>query len=146
MAAQINVPITKEYFTKRLVELCLKSALTGFPKDDLDHHILLKSADLMMGSPAHFSEKEINEKLEVWVMNVGHIQFMDHVTLRRRLIDMGYLTRKADGSCYQIAQPGPRPEYFGKEIDQLDILAEITAAREEIARKKRAYLKTSRGV
>ena len=99
-----------------------------------------------MVPPADFSEKEINEKLEVWVINVGHIQFMDHVTLRRRLIDMGYLTRKADGSCYQIAQPGPRPEYFGKEIDQLDILAEITAAREEIARKKRAYLKTSRGV
>jgi hypothetical protein len=145
MAAQIKVPITTEYFTKRLVELCLKSALTGFPKDDLDHHILLKSAVLMMGPPTDLSEKEVNEKLDLWVINVGHIQFMDHVTLRRRLVDMGYLTRKTDGSCYQVAQPGPKPEYFEKAIDQVDILAVITAAREEIARKKREYLDKSRG-
>jgi hypothetical protein len=142
---QTNTPITREYFIKRLTELCLKSALTGFPKDDLDHHILLKSAVLMMGPPAEFTEKEVNERLELWVLNVGHIKFMDHVTLRRRLVDMGYLTRKTDGSSYQVARPGPRPEYFDKEIDQLDILAEIAAAREEIARKKREYLAKTKG-
>jgi hypothetical protein len=143
---QTNTPISREYFIKRLTELCLKSALTGFPKDDLDHHIILKSAVLMMGSPAELTEKAVNEKLELWVMNVGHIKFMDHVTLRRRLVDMGYLTRKTDGSSYQISQPGPRPEYFDGEIDQLDILAEVAAAREEIARKKRDYLAKSKGV
>jgi hypothetical protein len=142
---QTNTPITREYFIKRLTELCLKSALTGFPKDDLDHHIILKSAVLMMGSPVELTEKAVNEKLELWVMNVGHIKFMDHVTLRRRLVDMGYLTRKTDGSIYQIAQPGPRPEYFDRDIDQLDILAEVAAAREEIARKKREYLARSKG-
>lgn len=146
MATQINFPITKDYFIKRLAELCLKSALTNFPKDDLDHHILLKSVVLMMGSSAGFSEKEVNEKLETWVKDVGHIKFMDHVTLRRRLIDMGYVTRKTDGSNYQVTQPGPRPEFFEKEIDRLDILAVITAAREEIARRKREYLEKPRGV
>jgi hypothetical protein len=101
----------------------------------------------MVGQPGmSFTEKEINEKLETWVKDVGGIKIMDRVTLRRRLIDMGYLTRKTDGSNYQVSQPGPRPDFFEKEIDRLDILAVITAAREEIARRKREYLEKPRGV
>jgi hypothetical protein len=41
-----NQPVTEQLFVKRLTNLCLRSGLTGFPKDDLDQHILLKSAAL----------------------------------------------------------------------------------------------------
>ncbi len=138
-------PITREFFIKRLVDLCLRSGLPGFPKDDRDQHILLKSAVLILGGPGVFTEKEINEKLETWVSQVSQIKNMDRVFLRRRLVDTGYLTRNKDGSNYQIAQPGPRPGFFEESIDRLDILEVIETARQEMARRKREFLEKSKG-
>lgn len=138
-----NKPISKEYFIKRLTDLCLKSGLAGFPKDETSLHIILKSAMLMIDQTDPLTEKEINAKLEMWVMAVGENNSIDRVSLRRELIDMGYLIRSADGSIYQIAQPGPCPDLFDEAINQLDIPQEIESVRKEIARRKREYLAKS---
>jgi len=138
-------PITSEYFMKRLVDLCLRSGLSGFPKNDVDQHILLKSAAVTLGQPGSFTEKELNEKLEFWVKHIGQIKNIDRITLRRGLVDTGYLTRNKDGSSYQVAQPGQRAVLFDGAIDHMDILEVLTTAREEMARKKREYLDKSRG-
>jgi hypothetical protein len=136
--------ITKEYFVRRLIDLCLKSGLQGFPKDERDQHILLKSAVLMIGSGNNFTEKEINDKLDIWVKDVSQIKNIDRVTLRRRLVDTGYLTRSKDGSSYQVSQPGPRSDLYESAIDQIDPAEIITTAREEIARRKKEYLEKAR--
>jgi hypothetical protein len=138
-----NIPLTQEYFMKRLTDLCLKSGLAGFPKDEMSLHILLKSAIMMMGQPDQLTEKEVNAKLEIWVKEVGQSGGVDRVSLRRELVDRGYLGRSADGSIYQITRPGPRQELFDDSIDQLDISKEIEIAREELARRKREYLEKS---
>lgn len=138
-------PITQEYFIKRLSELCIKSGLAGFPKDDTSLHILLKSAVVTLGKSDSFTEKEVNAKLESWVKDISQMKGMDHVSLRRMLIDTGYLTRNGDGSSYQTSQPDPRPDLFDTSIDQLDIKKEIEAAREKIALRKREFLEKSRG-
>jgi hypothetical protein len=132
--------ITKAHFTRRLAELCLKSGLSDFPKDEIDRHILLKSAVLMIGPAGNLTEKEINARLENWVDEVSQIKNLDRTTLRRSLVDAGYLKRASDGSSYQIAQPGPRPDMFEADIDLLDIPQVIADAREETARRKREYL------
>jgi hypothetical protein len=143
--AKDKLPITKEYFSKRLVDLCLRSGLAGFPKDDVDQHILLKSAALIIGPSGAFTEREIDEKLKFWINNVSQIQKLDHATLRRRLIDTGYLTRNKDGSAYQVSESAPRAELFESGIDQIDVVEVITNAREEIARRKREYMQKARG-
>jgi len=139
----INLTISREYFMKRITDLCLKSGLAGFPKDETSLHILLKSAVLMMGQPDQLTEREVNVKLEVWVNEVAQSNNVDRVSLRRELVDRGYLSRSADGSVYQIVRPGPHPELFDESIDQLDISKEIAIAREELARRKREYLAKS---
>ncbi len=140
-----NLTVTKEYFVKRISDLCLRSGSSGFPKDITDQHILLKSAMLVLGEQAAFTEKEINEKLEYWVSQVSQIKDLDRVTLRRRLVDTGYLIRSKDGSSYQVAHPGPQAELFEAGIDQIDITQVVEAAREEIARRKRDYLAKAKG-
>jgi hypothetical protein len=40
--------ITREYFIKRLIDLCLRSGLSGYPTDIIDQHILFKSAALSL--------------------------------------------------------------------------------------------------
>jgi hypothetical protein len=139
-------PVTKEYFTKRLADLCLKSGLQDLPKDFTDQHILLKSAVLMVGQPgSSFSEKEITEKLELWFLEVGQVKFLDPVTMRRTLVDMGYLSRSKDGSSYQVSQPASRTVVFDEQVDRLEVPQVIASAREEIARRKREYLEKSKG-
>lgn len=141
----MNKPITKEYFIKRLADLCLKSGSTGLPKNETSLHILLKSAILSFGQAEQLTEKEVNPKLEGWIKDVGQVNNLDHVSLRRELVDTGYITRSDDGSTYQVARPEPYPDLFDEAIDQLDIRIEIEAAREEMARRKREYLEKSGG-
>lgn len=138
-------PISKDYFVKRLADLCLKSGLPGFPKNETDQHILLKSAVLLMDRSGNFTEREVNDKLDTWVKEVSQIKNIDRVTLRRGLVDSGYLVRSKDGSSYQVVQPGPRPELFEVDVDQVNPVEVIAAAREEIARRKREYQAKSKG-
>lgn len=140
-----QTPITKDQFIKRLTNLCFRSGLSGMPKDPTDQQILLKSAMLIIGEPRAYTEKEINERLDLWVLQVSQSHAIDRVTLRRYLIDTGYLTRSSDGSQYQVAQPEPHPELFEADIQQINIVEAAQAVQEEIARKKKEYLKKQKG-
>lgn len=133
-------PMTRAYFMKRLVDLCLRSGLSGFPKDDVDQHILFKSAVLSIGGAGTFTEKEINEKLKYWINDISQIKNIDHVTLRRCLVDYGYMTRNNDGSCYQLSVSGPQPQLYDDKINQIDVMEVIKTGREDIARRKREYM------
>ena len=133
-----------EQFTRRLAELCLRSNLSAFPKKELDQHILLKSAVLIIGDPGVLSEKAVTEKLDIWTTDVCQIQGFDRVTLRRYLVDAGYLTRSRDGATYQVAQPDPGANFFAPEVGQLDILQALASAREEIARRKQEFIERSK--
>lgn len=132
--------MTREYFIKRMLNLCLRSGLSGLPKEKVNQHILLKSAVLTIGRTGTFTEKEINEKIKYWINHVSQIKNIDHVTLRRRLVDDGYLTRNNDGSSYQISLSGPWRQFFDETIDQLDIAELVRKGREEIARRKKEYM------
>jgi hypothetical protein len=136
--------ITKEQFSKRLAALCLRGGSTGFPKNEIDEHILLKSAILIIPSAESYSEAEINDALKYWVEDINTGTLIDHGMLRRRLFDTGYLNREKDGSSYQIARPGPLPELFEAGIEQINVLEVITSGREEIEHRKQEYLKKAR--
>ena len=133
--------VTREYFVKRVVQLCLRSGLSDLPKDELDRHILYKSALLAFARDAVYTEKEVTARLDSWVSGICQIKNMDGVTLRRYLIDTGYLTRSKDGSQYRVARPGPQPPYYDAAIDSLDMVEVIDNARAEIERRKQAYLR-----
>ena len=119
--------------------MILKSGLSGFPKDEVDQHILLKSIILVLGKAEIFTEREINERIQYWILAISGMKKMDHSTLRRWLVDSGYLTRNPDGSRYQAA-PGSRAHLFDPAIDQVDIPQVLQAARDEIEQRKKAFL------
>ena len=133
--------VTRDYFVKRVVQLCLRSGLSDLPKDELDRHILYKSALLAFARDAVYTEKEVTARLDSWVSGICQIKNMDGVTLRRYLIDTGYLTRSKDGAQYRVARPGPQPPYYDAAIDSLDMVEVIDNARAEIERRKQAYLR-----
>lgn len=135
--------ITKEFFIKRLIDLCLRSGLSGYPTDITAQHILLKSAVLSMDISGTITEKEVNEKLKYWI-TLSQIKNIDHGTLRRRLVDAGYLIRTKDGSSYQVAPSRVHPPFFEESIEQVNVAEVLQTGREEIARRKQEYLEKSK--
>jgi hypothetical protein len=133
--------VTREYFVKRVVQLCLRSGLSDLPKDELDRHILYKSALLAFAPDAAYTEKEVTARLDSWVSGISQIKNIDGVTLRRYLIDTGYLTRSKDGSEYRVAHPGPQPPFYDEAIETVNLLEELENARLENERRKQAYLR-----
>lgn len=136
---------TSEQFTKRLVSLCLRSGLDGMPKAEVDQQVLFKSAALLIGTAGPLSEKEVSEKLQIWLTDVCVIKNFDRVTMRRYMVDAGYLTRSNNGASYQVAQPGPRPELFDEDVDKINPVDTIRSAREEMERRKQAFIQKSKG-
>ena len=84
-------PITRDEFSARLADLCLKSGLTGFPRKSRDRHILMKSVVLTLGGSRRYDEREIDDKLIFWLTDIAHSMDFDHVSLRRELVDAGRL-------------------------------------------------------
>jgi hypothetical protein len=139
---QSNKIINREYFVKRLSILCLKSGMSDFPKDETDRQILLKSAALTFDSSRIFSEKEVNQVLDAWIDGSDQKGKMDHGTVRRYLVDAGYLEREKDGSSYRVSRG--RADMFEAGVDEVQPLEEITRAKEEIEARKRAFMEKAK--
>lgn len=140
-------PMTRDHFIKRLSQLCLQSGLSEFPKSAEDQHILLQSAALSLRPDTSYSEQELGAELNRWITDVTRLKFIDHVTLRRGLVDAGYLLRNRDGSCYRLAPFSSRAHIFEGAVQQVDVAEVLEAAGTEIARSKEAYInrQTSEG-
>jgi hypothetical protein len=127
------------FFTRRLGDLCLRSGLSGLPRDEISRHVLFTSMVAGLPVDAPLDQSVVNERLTHWIDTSG-IQELDHVTLRRYLVDAGYLSRRADGSGYRVAvaPPGRPPCEAG--VADVDLAAVLAARREEVARRKAEYL------
>jgi len=125
-------------FKKRLEVLCLKGGGLGLPGKDRDQHILFKSMVLGLNAQRGYSEKEINAALEQWLTNIGRAIDIDHVTLRRYLVDEEYLLRDSAGSVYRVNDKNGA-ERFEQEIDSLAPRAIIEDAMKRREQRRLEY-------
>ena len=132
--------ISGDYFRKKIIDLCVRSLTVGMPRKLKDRHVLLKCIALSFEKNRQYSEKEVNDSLRSWLNNIGEKVQIDHVSLRRELIDDGYLTRTADGSTYQLASEPKGVVIFEDAFNDLDVGEIVTKGREEIERKKREFM------
>ena len=133
--------ITKQEFTSRLVQLCVGSGLRGIPRKNRDRHILLKSITLTLELKREYAEHELNADLRAWLREVGRtIRRLDHVNLRRLLVDQEYVGRSRDGSRYWVAMGSRFQALFAPDVDDVDVRGLIRAAREEQELRKLHFL------
>lgn len=81
-----------------------------------------------------YAEREVNDLLSAWLASVR--ARIDHVTLRRRMVDLGFLKRTRDGSRYYL-NVGRVAGILGSGVVEVDagaITDDIVRGRE--ARKK----------
>jgi hypothetical protein len=135
-----NTIITRDTFIKRFTDLGMKKGSSGLPKDETDQHILLKSMVVSFGPSTGLSEQQVNEKLAYWLANYSQISDLDHVTLRRRLVDTGYLIRSSDGTRYEVSAAGPYLPTFEPPVEDVNLAEALAAGKAEIERRKQAFM------
>ena len=124
-------------FASRFVALVLGG--NGFPARPLDRHVLLVSATLGLEPGRRYAERELNEELRRWTTRFGDAVGLDHVSLRRHLVDAGYVTRDSAGRSYLLAEEN-LPYTGDASIRALDLNALVVEARAERERRKREHL------
>ncbi len=136
--------ITSEEFQRRLTELCPRGGPTAFPRRRRDRHILLKSVALTLDKRSEYTEPEVNTKLRLWLQDVGAPFHLDHVDLRRYLIDEEFLGRSKDGSRYWVAVSSRRQLIFDPEIEEVDVSRLLGQARARQESQKQEFLRKDR--
>ena len=115
----------------------------GFPKKGVDRLILFISAALGLEPQRQYSDSEINDELRAWTARFGGRVSLDHVTLRRFLVDEGYLNRDTAGTSYELTTGWPHT--FEPSIATLDLEALVEEGRAARELKKQQYMRKSRG-
>ncbi len=131
--------ITDAQFRERFVALFFGGQ--DLPKKPLDRQIVFISAVLGLERGRKYSENELNGELQKWVISFGKRYNLDHVTLRRYLIDERYLLRDSAGGAYELVAPDASPNTFDATLENLDLKALIAEAQAARELKKQQYLK-----
>jgi hypothetical protein len=128
--------ISLDEFVERLCKVGAGSGPRGFPRNRRDRDILVQSILLTLDSSRAYSEREINQALRAWRRDVAPAIEIDHVTLRRLLVDRGRLERTADGARYRVGFP-PGSVAFELGVYELDLRGTVAAYREHLKRRPR---------
>jgi len=126
-------------YSRRLVALCLKSGFIPFPTRPADRAILQKSAIRYFDPDARYSQKGVDTILKQWIQEIGRKVRVDHVTLRRLLVDDGYLERRPDGARYRVTLSGPFAFTFAPDVDVVNDKAIIAQESMAIEARRRAH-------
>lgn len=126
--------ITVEQFKKSFLAIILKG--NRFPKKRIDQQVLLLTAKPFIDPDLSYSEKGFNEALLNWIEAYGIV--IDHVTLRRAMVDEGMVNRDAAGAVYIL---NPDYQYIDHDpaIHTLDLDQLIREEEDEIERRRQAY-------
>ena len=120
----------REMAHRALKRLLANGRLTAVPKRPADQALLVALAASQIDAHRSCVESELNERLGTWLETISEPFGIDHVTLRRMLVDSGFLTRTRSGSMYQInAQRLGEIEAF-RGIEPAEILAQVRNERD----------------
>ena len=114
--------------------LAVKRGLTlGALKDasPAEFRLLVCSATLAVPRDQNFSEREFNEILRNWLASAGAMLAIDHVELRRWLVDLGLVVRDRAGSRYSRGELTPAYTATARELAGIDLGQAATDAIED---------------
>ena len=106
-----------------------------WPKRQLERWVLLHCAARRIAPGEALSEREVNVRLQDWLLGPADRLAIDFVTVRRALIDEGFWDRDPGGTRYRLAARHERrvqfPAGLADERDLLDARDAAIAGRSE---------------
>jgi hypothetical protein len=121
---------------RALKRMLSNGPLAAIPKRPSDQHLLVALAAAQLEAGKVYREREINEKLLAWLETFCEPDGLDHVTLRRMLVDSRLLIRTKSGSTYELSHEKLAEVRAVGEIDPRAVLEEIRGDRESRKRHR----------
>lgn len=128
---------------KQQTETVLRRLFKGgvirrMPKNRKDAQTFLALAASNLDPQIKYSESEVNRELVDWMADITCPIGLDHVTLRRYLVDLCFLLRDASGSSYSANQTviNNAIDPSARSIQPRDILEDVQRERNQ---RKRAF-------
>jgi hypothetical protein len=122
---------------RSLKRLLANGRLTAVPKRPADQKLLVALAATQIDAHTSWLESEVNERLKTWLETISEPFGIDHVTLRRMLVDSGLLTRTSSGSTYQINAERLEEIEAIREIEPASVLVQVRNER-DLRKRERA--------
>ena len=122
---------------RALKRLLANGRLTAVPKRPADQELLVALAASQIDAHRSCLENEVNERLRIWLETISEPFGIDHVTLRRMLVDSGLLTRTSSGSMYQINVERLGEIEAIRGIEPADVLDQVQNER-DLRKRQRA--------
>jgi hypothetical protein len=101
-----------------------------------DFALVLAAAGCAVAPGETLSEREVNERLTSFLASAGAMLAVDHVELRRWLVDTGVLVRDGFGRAYTRGQPRPEIADAMRELAGADLGRIVGDARSRDASRR----------
>ena len=126
---------------ERFRKLAIKRGLTPgalLDASPADFHLLLLALrrDFSMARP--YTEREVNELPKHWLQSAGGMLAVDHVELRRWLVDLAIICRDAYGRAYSLAAVPTHLQQLDPELADVDFAGEFADANAREMQKRAA--------
>ena len=112
-----------------LKRMLANGPLAAVPKRPADQQLLVTLAAAQFAPGRTYAEAEVNETLEAWIGTFCEPEAIDHVTLRRMLVDSRLLARTRNGSSYRLDPANLSKAAALEPIEPAGVLAEVRSER-----------------
>ncbi|HET9578881.1 MAG TPA: DUF2087 domain-containing protein [Usitatibacter sp.] len=129
--------MTPALVQRSLARMLANGPMTAVPKRPADQELLGLLAAARFEPRRGYREREVNEMLESWLATFTEPYGIDHVTLRRLLVDLRLLVRTTSGSLYELDEARLAQLEGLRDIDPAQVLSDVRAERER--RKRRHF-------
>jgi len=117
-----------------LKRLLANGRLIAMPKRPSDQELVAVLAASRFDPQKSYSEAAVNEQLAGWLVSISEEFGIDHVSLRRLLVDLRLLVRTSSGSAYRVNEAKAADLDAVRALDPAAVADEIQAER---SRRKR---------
>lgn len=124
---------------KVLRRMLANGPLTSLPRQPRDLEVLLALTASRFEPGKIYSEAGVNDRLQNWLAPFSSPFGLDHVTIRRCLVDAGLLARDKAGSKYRVAvnRLSELIDEAARSLEPAEVMAELRRQRETRKRARR---------
>ena len=126
----------RETTRRTLKRLLANGPLVGLPTRPADQALLMGLAAARSNAQKTYRESEVNEVLKSWLQTFCAPFGIDHVTMRRLMVDSGFLARDKSGSAYRINPKKIVDRDADRTIELAQVLVEIQNERQTRKRQR----------
>lgn len=130
--------ITTSQFEASISKTFASGSSFDYPRKPQDRVVFLGALSIALAKQESYNEVQLNEAIENWLRGFGSGTTLDHVTLRRYLVDAGYLRRDEAGLRYSVDVAALAGE-FEESVLALDAHEIVRQARLDREARKQTH-------